>query len=298
MLFRLLERARITRSTTFIRSLSTVFPREVKYTFFYVVSQLVELGFEHVLGAVGQVYPRSLDFEVVSALYQVGAAISDFALSVRLMAGHELVSEGFGKSQVGSSAMPHKKNTRSSERINGFQAVLAGQLEMVARLAGGQWNEGDVADSVVRRVALPSAMFALDGMLETFLTVLGEMEVYETSIAAEVRRTLPFLATTSLLMAAVKAGGGREAMHEVIRGHSLAAARALQENPAEENDLAVRLGAEAAFPLSREEVDALLADAPRLLGAAPAQVDNFSARVGRLAARFPDAAAYRPEPIL
>jgi adenylosuccinate lyase len=257
-----------------------------------------ELGFGRVLGAVGQVYPRSLDFEVVSALYQLGAGLADFALSVRLMTGHELVSEGFGKDQVGSSAMPHKMNARNCERITGFQALLAGYLEMTARLAGGQWNEGDVSDSVVRRVALPSAMFALDGMLETFLTVLREMEVYETSIATEVRRALPFLATTGLLMAAVKAGGGREAMHEIIRGHAVAVARALREGTLAENDLTARLGDDAAFPLSRAEADAVLADPRRFLGRAPEQVDGLAACVAELTARFPAAAGYEPEPIL
>ncbi|MCZ6728095.1 MAG: adenylosuccinate lyase [SAR324 cluster bacterium] len=257
-----------------------------------------ELGFARVLNAVGQVYPRSLDYEVLSALYQVGAGLADFATSMRLMTGHELVSEGFGKHQVGSSAMPHKMNTRSSERINGFHALLGGYLEMTARLAGGQWNEGDVSDSVVRRVALPSGMFALDGMLETFLTVLAEMEVHESAISAELRRTLPFLATTSLLMAALKTGAGREAMHGVIRGHAVAVARGLREGVQVDNDLLARLGDDAAFPLSREEVEQVLADPRQFLGAAPAQVEAFTARVAELSAQYPEAAAYRPEPIL
>ncbi|MCZ6473191.1 MAG: adenylosuccinate lyase [SAR324 cluster bacterium] len=257
-----------------------------------------ELGFARVLNAVGQVYPRSLDYEVLSALYQVGAGLADFATSMRLMTGHELVSEGFGKEQVGSSAMPHKMNARSCERIDGFQTLLAGYLEMTARLAGNQWNEGDVACSVVRRVALPQAMFALDGALETFLTVVDEMEVYESSIAAEVQRQLPFLATTTLLMAAVKAGGGRERMHEVIRGHSVAVARGLREGSLTENDLAARLEADPDFPLGRDSIQDILSDPSRFLGAAPTQVDAFLARVETLRARFPEAAAYRPEPIL
>jgi adenylosuccinate lyase len=257
-----------------------------------------ELGFERVMTAVGQIYPRSLDYEVLSALYQLGAGLSDFAVSLRLMTGHELVSEGFGKDQVGSSAMPHKMNARNCERITGFQALLAGYLEMIARLTGGQWNEGDVSDSAVRRVALPSAMFCMDGMLETFLTVLGEMEIYETSIASELRRALPFLATTTLLMAAVKAGGGREQMHEAIRGHAVEVARGLREGSLSENDLPRRLGDDAAFPLSTGEVKALLADPLQFLGAAPEQVDAFAVRVAEVTSRFPKAASYRPEPIL
>ncbi|MFI5400270.1 MAG: adenylosuccinate lyase, partial [SAR324 cluster bacterium] len=201
-----------------------------------------ELGFERVLDNVGQVYPRSLDFEVLSVLYQVSAGLSDFAKLMRLMTGHDLVSEGFQEGQVGSSAMPHKMNARNCERINGFHAVLAGYQEMVARLAGDQWNEGDVSCSVVRRVALPGAMFALDGALETFITVLDEIEVFERAIAAEVRRTLPFLATTTLLMEGVKRGGGRETLHAAIRRHSVAVARGLKDGTLAENDLARRLG--------------------------------------------------------
>lgn len=256
------------------------------------------LGFSSVLDAVGQVYPRALDYEVLGAAYQVGAGLSDFATAMRLMTGHELVSEGFGAGQVGSSSMPHKMNARSSERINGFHTLLAGYQEMAARLAGSQWNEGDVACSVVRRVALPSAMFALDGALETFLTVLGEMEIYEAAIARELRNALPFLATTTLLMEGVKAGGGRETLHEVIRGHAVAVARGLRDGSLGENDLAARLGDDPAFPLERPAVTAILADPARFLGDAPAQADAFAAKVAPLRGRFPGAADYRPEPIL
>ncbi|HEY5844968.1 MAG TPA: adenylosuccinate lyase, partial [Mycobacterium sp.] len=128
------------------------------------------LGFSNVLDSVGQVYPRSLDHDVVSALVQLGAGPSSFAHTVRLMAGHELVTEGFAPGQVGSSAMPHKMNTRSCERVNGLQVILRGYASMAAELAGAQWNEGDVFCSVVRRVALPDAFFAIDGQIETFLT--------------------------------------------------------------------------------------------------------------------------------
>ncbi|MCH8882968.1 MAG: adenylosuccinate lyase [SAR324 cluster bacterium] len=256
------------------------------------------LGFARVLDSVGQVYPRSLDFEVVGAVYQVGAGLADFATAMRLMTGHELVSEGFQAGQVGSSAMPHKMNARNSERINGLHTVLAGYLEMTARLAGSQWNEGDVACSVVRRVALPGAMFALDGALETFLTVLGEMEVHEAVIAREVRTALPFLATTTLLMEGVKAGGGRETLHALIRDHAVAVARGLRDGSLTENDLAARLGEDPDFPLDRRAVEAVLGDPARFLGAAPAQTDAFVARTAALRERFPAAADYRPEPII
>src|SRR5207245_113587 len=115
------------------------------------------LGFEKVLTSVGQVYPRSLDFDVLSALVQLAAAPSSFATTLRLMAGHELVTEGFKPGQVGSSAMPHKMNTRSAERINGFAVILRGYASMAGELAGDQWNEGDVSCSVVRRGAAAGA---------------------------------------------------------------------------------------------------------------------------------------------
>jgi adenylosuccinate lyase len=257
-----------------------------------------ELGFSRVMDNVGQVYPRSLDFEVLSVLFQISAALSDFAKLIRLMTGHDLISEGFQEGQVGSSSMPHKMNARNSERINGFHAILAGYQEMVARLAGDQWNEGDVSCSVVRRVALPGAMFALDGALETFITVLDEMEVFETSISAEVRRMLPFLATTTLLMEGIKRGGGRETLHEVIRKHSIIVARGLKDGSLAENDLPRRLGEDPDYPMPEVDIQALLSDVGPFVGAAPRQVDAFVRAVSPLRQRFPVAEAYRPEPVI
>src|SRR5690606_36131426 len=184
------------------------------------------LGFTRVLDSVGQVYPRSLDLDVVSALVQLAAAPSSLALTVRLMAGHELATEGFRPGQVGSSAMPHKMNSRSCERVCGLAKVLAGYQTMIAGLAGDQWNEGDVSCSVVRRVALPDAFFAIDGLFETFLTVLDDLGAYPAVIVAELQRYLPFLATTKILVAAVKAGVGREQAHEAIKEHAVAVALA------------------------------------------------------------------------
>ena len=187
------------------------------------------LGFTEIFTSVGQVYPRSLDHDVVSALVQVGAGPSSLAHTIRLMAGHELVTEGFQPGQVGSSAMPHKMNTRSCERVNGLQVVLRGYASMAAELAGAQWNEGDVFCSVVRRVALPDAFFAIDGLTETFLTVLDEFGAYPAVIERELDRYLPFLATTRILIAAVRAGVGRETAHEVIKEHAVAVALAMRE---------------------------------------------------------------------
>lgn len=255
------------------------------------------LGFRRVLTSVGQVYPRSLDYEVVTALVQLAAGPSSLATTIRLMAGQELVTEGFRPGQVGSSAMPHKMNTRSCERVGGLAVVLRGYAAMTGELAGGQWNEGDVACSVVRRVALPDAFFAFDGLAETFLTVLDEFGVFEPVVARELERYLPFLATTKVLMAAVRAGVGREAAHEAIKEHAIAAALRLREGAAA-NDLLDRLAADPRLPLDRAGLAALMADRLPFTGAAGDQVAAVVARIEEVAKRYPEAAAYAPGEIL
>ncbi|WP_298330814.1 adenylosuccinate lyase [Haloactinopolyspora sp.] len=256
------------------------------------------LGFDRVLTSVGQVYPRSLDHDVLSALVQVAAGPSSLATTVRLMAGQELVTEGFRPGQVGSSAMPHKMNTRSCERVNGLAVVLRGYASMTGELAGAQWNEGDVFCSVVRRVALPDAFFALDGLIETFLTVLDEFGAYPAVIARELDRYLPFLATTSVLMAAVKAGTGRETAHEVIKKHAVDVALDLRERGLEHNDLLDRLAADDRLGVDRAHLESLVRSPMEFTGAARAQVDEVVRQVEQVAARYPEAAAYVPAPIL
>ncbi len=255
------------------------------------------LGFNQRFVSVGQVYPRSLDFDVLSTVVQLAAAPSSLAKTIRLMAGHELVTEGFKPGQVGSSAMPHKMNTRSCERVNGLAVVLRGYLSMIGELAGDQWNEGDVSDSVVRRVALPDAFFALDGLLETFLTVLSEFGAFPAVIERELDRYLPFLTTTKVLMASVRAGVGREAAHEAIKENAVAVALEMREGRAE-NDLLDRFAADERIPLDRGELDKLLADRISFTGTAGRQVEQVAERVARVLERFPEAAGYAPQPIL
>lgn len=256
------------------------------------------LGFGKVLTSVGQVYPRSLDFEVLTALSQLAAAPSSVAKTIRLMAGHELVTEGFQPGQVGSSAMPHKMNTRSCERVNGLSVLLRGYVSMGGELAGDQWNEGDVSCSVVRRIALPDAFFAFDGLLETFLTVLDEFGAYPAVVARELDRYLPFLATTKVLMAAVRAGVGRETAHEAIKENAVAVALAMRERGIERNDLLDRLAADERLPLDKAALEELLADRLSFTGAASAQVAAVVAAVDEVVARHPEAARYTPSPIL
>ncbi|WP_372442041.1 adenylosuccinate lyase [Nocardioides limicola] len=255
------------------------------------------LGFDEVLTSVGQVYPRSLDFEVVSALVQLIAGPSNLATTIRLMAGNELVTEGFKEGQVGSSAMPHKMNTRSAERVNGLAVIVRGHLSMVGELAGDQWNEGDVSCSVVRRVALPDAFFATDGLFQTFLTVLDEFGAFPAVIQRELDRYLPFLATTKVLMSAVKAGVGREAAHEAIKENAVAVALGMRQGQAE-NDLVARLAADERLGLDAAELEALLANPIEFTGAAVDQTRAVVARVQQWVDRHPQAAAYTPGAIL
>jgi adenylosuccinate lyase len=258
---------------------------------------LKHLGIPASLGNVGQVYPRSLDFEVVSALHQVGAAAASFATTMRLMAGAGLLTEGFQEGQVGSSAMPHKANARNCERICGFSTILGGYVTMTGTLAGDQWNEGDVSCSVVRRVALPDAFFAIDGSLETLLTVLEQLEAFPSAISQENERNLPFLATTTILMESVKRGAGRETAHEAIKEHALAAVKAMRSGAAGA-DLLDRLAGDRRIGLGKKALQAILAESARFVGAAPNQVDVFVGEVRPLAKRVKGAAEYRPMRLL
>jgi adenylosuccinate lyase len=256
------------------------------------------LGFSRVLTSVGQVYPRSLDLDVVSALAQTVAAPSNLATSIRLMAGAELVTEGFRPGQVGSSAMPHKMNTRSAERVNGLSVVVRGYLSMIGELAGDQWNEGDVSDSVVRRIALPGAFLATDGLFQTVLTVLDDFGAYPAVVARELDRYLPFLATTKVLTAALRAGVGREQAHAAIKEHAVAVALRMREHGEQSNDLVPRLARDERLGLSRDRLEALVTDPLTFTGAAGDQVDSVVAQVEQIAAKHPSAAAYQPGAIL
>jgi adenylosuccinate lyase len=251
-----------------------------------------------VLTSVGQVYPRSLDFEVVSALVQLAAGPASLATTIRLMAGAELATEGFQPGQVGSSAMPHKMNARSCERVCGLAVILRGYSSMAAELAGGQWNEGDVFCSVVRRIALPDAFYAIDGLLETFLTVLEDFGAYPAVIERELHRYLPFLATTKVLMGAVRAGVGREVAHEAIKEHAVGVALAMRESGQSDNDLTARLAGDDRLPLNPEQLQQLMSDPLSFTGVAAQQVAAVVNKIALVTAAHPAAADYAPGAIL
>lgn len=235
------------------------------------------LGFERSLSSTGQIYPRSIDFEVISTLAQLAAAPSNFAILIRLMSGLGLVTEGFKDGQVGSSAMPHKVNARSAERINGLSVVLKGHLSMISEILGDQWNEGDVSCSVVRRVALPDAFFTLDGIFQTTATILSEMKPFENAIAREVEAELPFTSTTHLLMEAVKRGLGRESAHKIIQKHSLSALEKVRSG--KNHSFFSDLGSDQDLPLTEDEVRGIAIDTRDLVGNSKRQVEDVRARI-------------------
>ncbi|MBW8825394.1 MAG: adenylosuccinate lyase [Acidobacteria bacterium] len=257
-----------------------------------------ELGFARVLASVGQIYPRSLDLDLVAALVQVAAGPASFCTTLRLMAGQELATEGFAPGQVGSSAMPHKMNSRSSERVTGFLNVLRGHLTMAAGIAGDQWNEGDVSESVVRRVVLPDAFFATEGSLLTTLAILDGFGAYPAVIDRELRRYLPFLATTKFLVAAVREGMGREEAHEVIKTHAVAYALALREKPDDRDDLLDRLGGDPRFPLTEAQLRSLMTEPLDFVGDARRQVATVVDRVAEVVAHHPHALTFETPEIL
>ena len=229
-----------------------------------------EFGFENTLTSVGQIYPRSIDFEVVSKLLQIASAPSSMATTIRLMAGSGLASEGFKVGQVGSSAMPHKMNSRSSERINGMMVLLRGYTTMAADLAGDQWNEGDVSCSVVRRVVIPDSFYVLDGLLHTFMTILSEFGIFEENINQELHNQLPFLATTQILIAAVKAGMGREVAHEIIKKHATTTTA---------SNFFTSLSSEKDFPLNLAQLNELIKDPAAFSGSAAEQAEEITKRI-------------------
>jgi adenylosuccinate lyase len=253
------------------------------------------LDFSRTLDSTGQVYPRSFDFDVISALVQLSAAPSNLATNIRLLAGFELVSEGFAPNQVGSSAMPHKMNSRSCERINGLAVVLRGYLSMISEISGDQWNEGDVSDSVVRRVALSDAFFALDAIMETTLTVLDEFGIFESNIKKEIEEQLPFLATTKILMAAIKAGAGRETAHEALKELSTKALIARREG--KPSSLIDSIAADPRIPLDKSALETIISNPIEFIGDATSQTERVIARIEAAIKDFPAAGAYHPAPI-
>ncbi|MEX2007816.1 MAG: lyase family protein [Candidatus Levyibacteriota bacterium] len=256
------------------------------------------LGFKKVLGSTGQIYPRSLDFEAVSALFQTISGPANLAVTMRLMAGNEEFTEGFKDGQVGSSAMPHKMNARTAERIKALKAVVAGHIAMASMITGEQWYGGDVSDSATRRVFIPDSFYATDGIFQAVLTVLDECGFYPAVIQNELDKYLPFLTTSRILMTAVQNGVGREIAHSAIRDHAVAVAVEMRKTGIRENDLLDRLAADPRLNLTKAQLGKALSNPIEFVGTAPQQIKDFVAKVDKIVKKYPEAAAYKPESIL
>jgi adenylosuccinate lyase len=260
-----------------------------------------ELGFKELMDSTGQVYPRSLDFKVASHLAALASACENYAKSIRLMAGNELVTEGFAEGQVGSSVMPHKMNTRSTERICAFSELQKMYADGASRLAGDQWEEGDVSCSAIRRVIIPDAFYTADGLVETTLTVLNQMGAYPAVIGRELDRYLPFLATTEILALAVKHGMGREEAHATIKKHAVAEALRMRERGATDNRLVELLAKEHVFRavgVTPEELRGVMRDKRHFVGNAYRQISAVKEKAAPLLKKYGKEAAYEPGNIL
>ena len=223
----------------------------------------------------GQTYPRVLDGMVASSLAAVASACAKFATDMRLLANRKELEEPFEKSQIGSSAMAYKRNPMRSERICGLSRFVIGMVSTPFTTAAEQWLERTLDDSSCRRLTLPEPFLAIDGVLDLVINVAGGIVVYENTVAANLARELPFMATENILMAAVRNGADRQEAHEVIRTHSQAAAERVKAAGAD-NDLLDRIINEPMF--TGIDVRAEL-DASKFVGRAPEQVDAFVADV-------------------
>ena len=260
-----------------------------------------KLGFKKVLFSPGQVYPRSLDYKLLNHIAQISSASENFAKTMRLMAGFGLVDEGFEEGQTGSSAMPYKMNTRSCERICGLAELLKMYSDGSSRISGDQWQEGDVSCSVIRRVIIPDAFYAVDGLCETTLTVLNNMHVYGEEIIRELDKYLPFMATTELLQKAVQKGVGREDAHEAIKRNAIAEATRMKNQGSLQNNLPDLLATESVFVnagITREDIEKIFNDKRHFIGNAYEQIAAVVEDASGLLQKYAKDAKYEPRAIL
>ncbi len=231
------------------------------------------LGFDHVVPVSGQTYSRKVDSQVVSALAGIAESASKFSYDLRLLQNFKEIEEPFEKHQVGSSAMPYKRNPMRCERITALSRYLLTDTLNPAFTAATQWFERTLDDSANKRVAVAEAFLAADAILNIYMNVADGLVVYPRVIRRRVMHELPFMATENIMMRAVKKGGDRQQLHEKIREHSLAAARRVKEDGMG-NDLIDRIVADPAFMLKKEEIEHVLTP-EHYTGRAPSQVTEF-----------------------
>ena len=233
-------------------------------------------GFDACYPVCGQTYPRKADSRILALLSSIAQSAYRFAGDIRLLQHEGQIEEPFADHQVGSSAMAYKRNPMRSERICGLARFVMADALNGPMTASAQWFERTLDDSANRRLSLPEAFLATDAILRLYYNVASGLVVHQAVIRRAMGEYLPFAATENLLMEAVKRGGDRQALHEVIRVHSMAAAAAVKEG--QPNDLLQRLADDPAFPLSAQDMEAIL-DPAAFVGRAPEQVDAFLARI-------------------
>ena len=231
------------------------------------------LGFERTFAVTGQTYPRKLDFRVLQVLSSIAQGAHKFATDLRLLSNRRELEEPYEEKQIGSSAMPWKRNPMRSERICALARFVMSLLDNAAHTAANQWFERTLDDSANRRLALAEAFLATDSVLNLYLDVASGLVVHRGVVRRNLMEELPFLASEHLMMEAVKAGGDRQAVHEALRVHSREAARAIKEEGAA-NTLSQRLAGDPAFAGVADRLEQLL-DPARYVGRAPEQVAAF-----------------------
>ncbi len=232
-----------------------------------------EIGLRRVVPVSGQTYSRKMDYMVVSTLSGVAQSASKFSYDMRLLQNFKEMEEPFEKSQIGSSAMPYKRNPMRCERISSLSRYVMVDTLNTAITAATQWFERTLDDSANRRIAVSEAFLGVDAILNIMLNVTSGLVVYEKGIRARVMNELPFMATENIMMDAVKKGGDRQLLHEKLRVHSQAAARVVKEEGGA-NDLIDRIVADPAFMVTREEVEAIL-EPSHFIGRSREQVEAF-----------------------
>jgi len=232
-----------------------------------------KMGFAACWPVSGQTYSRKIDSRVLNVLSGIAQSAYKFSNDIRLLQHLKEIEEPFEKKQIGSSAMAYKRNPMRSERIASLSRYVITDALNPAMTAGTQWFERTLDDSAGKRISVPEAFLAADGILQLYLNVSEGLVVYPKVIRAHLLRELPFMATETILMDAVKAGGDRQELHERIRVHSMEAGRLVKEEGAE-NDLLDRIAGDKAFGMDRAQLDALM-EPEKFVGAAPQQTEKF-----------------------
>ena len=216
-----------------------------------------KLGFDAVYAVSGQTYTRKADYFTLSVLSGIAQSAMKFSGDIRLLSHLKAVDEPFESGQVGSSAMAYKRNPMRSERMTSIARYVIADTMNPAMTAGTQWLERSLDDSANRRISIPEAFLATDGILTLYINVISGLKVYPKVLEKQLNEELPFMATEDILMYCVKNGGDRQTLHEAIRRHSVAAGLAVKEQGAD-NDLLARIAADPAFNITRGEIDRLL----------------------------------------